>query len=327
MLEIFLWGGVFVLSLWLLLKASDYFTDSAEKIGLFFKLPTFVIGVTIVALGTSLPELVSSVWAVLQGYSEIVAGNVVGSNITNIFLILGITVIASTRSKFIRNTVNLDTQILLGATFLISLSMLDQKFTFFEGVLCVLGLGIFLYHTMVSKHGTKKEEKKLDKEVKEEMKNDEINKVNKFPVKDFLILVISSFFIFLGAKYTIDSVVYFSNLIQIGKDIIAASVVALGTSLPELAVSYTAVRKGNVEIAIGNILGSNIFNSLAVMGVSAMIGTLVISDSVLFFGLPMMMVATFMYVFITQDRKINKWKGGFLLIFYVFYIGKLFGWF
>jgi len=323
MLEIVLWGIVFIVSLGVLLKASDYFTDSAEKIGLFFKLPAFVIGVTIVALGTSLPELVSSVFAVLKGSSEIVAGNVVGSNITNICLILGITALITTRSKFNHNIINVDLPILLGSTFLTGMMMIDGKFTFSEGILSLLGLSVFLFHTITSNRGTKKDKDQMKKEISiDSMKI----KNKKFPFNNLAILGISSIFIFLGAKYTIDSVIYISEVINIGKDIIAASVVALGTSLPELAVSYTAARKGNIEVAVGNILGSNIFNSLAVMGFAALIGTLIIPQNILFFGLPMMLISTFMYIFITQDREIDKWEGSFLLVFYVFYIGKLFGW-
>ncbi len=323
MSEIVLWGGIFVISLAILMKASDYFTESAEKIGMFFKLPAFVIGVTIVALGTSLPELVSSVLAVLKNHSEIVAGNVIGSNITNIFLVLGIVAIVSTKRKFSQKVVGTDLLALLGSTLLIIIAMMDREFTFFEGVLCVLGLFLFLYHTVFSKHGNWIEKLEMKSDIEEDL---EVEKINKFPGGSLLVLIGSSIFIFLGAKYTIESVVYFSNLIQIGTEIIAASVVALGTSLPELAVSLAAARKGNIEIAVGNILGSNVFNAFAVMGISAMVGTLIIPENILFFGIPMMVAATFMYVFVVRDQKIKKWEGVFLLIFYVFYIGKLFGW-
>ncbi len=187
-----------------------------------------------------------------------------------------------------------------------------------------LGFGVFLYHTIFSRQVNIIDKFKIKKSIKENL---QAKDNNKFPFKSLLLLVASSIFIFLGAKYVIDSVVYFSNLIHIEKSIIAASIVALGTSLPELVVSWSAARKGNLEVAMGNILGSNIFNAFVVMGVSAMIGTLIISDSILFLGIPMLVIATFMYVFVIQDRKIKKWEGIFLLIFYVFYIGKLFGWF
>ncbi|MFQ5887680.1 MAG: sodium:calcium antiporter [Candidatus Hydrothermarchaeales archaeon] len=97
----------------------------------------------------------------------------------------------------------------------------------------------------------------------------------------------------------------------------------MGTSLPELTVSITAARVGKPEIAIGNVLGSNIFNSLAVMGISALFGTLLIPQSILTFALPLMLIATLLYLFITQDRQITKWEGWLLLLFYLFFIGKI----
>jgi cation:H+ antiporter len=138
-----------------------------------------------------------------------------------------------------------------------------------------------------------------------------------------LMTVLSAFFIYLGAKYTVESIIQLSEILSIGKEIIAASAVALGTSLPELIVSATAAREGKAELAIGNILGSNIFNSFTVMGVSSLFGTLLIPQSILTFALPIMLVATILYVFMTQDKQITQWEGGLLLIFYIFYIGKL----
>ena len=322
MSTIIFWGAIFIISLFVLIKASDFFTDAAEAIGLFLKLPSFIIGVTIVALGTSLPELTSSILAVSEGYPEIVSGNVVGSNITNIFLILGVVSFVTTRNILKHNILRVDLPILLGSTFLIGVSMIDGEFSFWEGVLCLVGLLVFFYHSKSSERGGKKGEQELSKDVKEETG---LKFIKRFPYKSLGILIVSSVFIFVGAKYTVDSVVEISSLLKVGTEIIAATVVALGTSLPELAVSYSAARKGNLEIALGNILGSNIFNALAVMGITSMVGTLIIPESVLYFGLPVMIIATFMYVFITQDKELTKWEGSFLLIFYVFYIGKLFG--
>lgn len=324
MLEIILWGGVFVASLAVLVKSSEYLTLSAEKIGLFFKLPAFVIGVLIVTLGTSLPELASSIIAVYQGYSEIVAGNVIGSNITNIFLILGIVGIFAVDKKFKNGINNTDLVALIGSIFFLTLAILDRKFSFFEALLSLGCFLIFLYYTVFSKEGREDKEAGFFERIKQKF---DASQRKKFPVKSLMVFIFSAFFVFLGAKYTIDSVVYFSNLIQVGKAVIAASVVALGTSLPELAVAWSSARKGKIEVAVGNILGANIFNSLVVMGVSGLVGDLIISSKILLFGLPMMITAVLMYLFIVRDKEITKWEGSFLLIFYFFYIGKIFGWF
>ena len=317
MLEILIWIAVFVASLFVLIKASGYFTHSAEKIGLFFGLPVFIVGVTIVAIGTSLPELISSIFAVLRNSSEIVVGNVVGSNITNIFLILGIAAIVGKKLKITYELIHVDLPILVGSAFLFAAMIWDGVFTLPEALLSIVGIIIYFLYTINS------EKRHEDVEIKKEMK-EELRKKKKLDTKTIAILVVSAVFIFIGAKYTIESVIKLSEIFNLGKEIIAISVVALGTSLPELAVSITAVRKRKPEIAVGNILGSNIFNTFVVMGVPAFFGALIIPQSILSFGLPMMLIVTLMFFFITQEKEITKWEGYLLLLFYVFFIGKLF---
>lgn len=322
MFEIAIWAAIFVVSLGVLLKASDYFTDSAEEIGLFFKLPAFIIGVTIVAFGTSLPELLSSIFSVLEGSSEIVIGNVVGSNITNIFLILGIGAIVAKKIKVNHEIINVDLPIMMGSAFLLALMLWDGKFSLAEAFLCIAGLCIYLFHTITVKMKSSPDEKQLERDLRKEFR---AIKFREFPVKSLLTLCGSLIFLFVGAKYTIESAIALSEFLKIGKEVIAGSVIALGTSLPELAVSYAGARRGKADIVVGNVLGSNIFNALGVMGISGFFGTIVVPSSVLSFGLPVMIVATILYLFITQDKEITRWEGGFLLVLYIFYVGKLLG--
>lgn len=326
MFEIVLWFLVFIISLAILLEASDYFTESAESIGLFFRLPVFIVGVTIVAIGTSLPELAASVFAVMKNSSEIVSGSVVGSNITNIFLIMGLLGFFGRKVRFSYEIINVDLPLLMGSALLMFFVMIDGRVSFFESILCLSGLLIFIFHTVdLSKRINRKKEKKLELDLK-----DEVNfrkSLKKFPFKSLIILLISSSFVFASAHYAIQSVIELSLLLKIGMEVIGASVVALGTSLPELVISFNSFKRGNPEIAIGNILGSNIFNSLGVIGVAGLFGSLAVPLSIISFGLPVMFVATLLYVFITQDKEITRWEGGFLIIFYIFYIGKLFNWF
>ncbi|MCH8003971.1 MAG: calcium/sodium antiporter [Nanoarchaeota archaeon] len=317
MLEMLIWIAVFVASLFVLIKASGYFTDSAEKIGIFFGLPAFIVGVTIVAIGTSLPELISSIFAVLKNSSEIVVGNVVGSNITNILLILALAAIIGKKLKITFELIHVDLPILVGSAFLFAAMIWDGVFTLPEALLSIVGIIIYFLYTVNSEREHK------DAEIKKEMK-EELRKKKKLDIKTIAILVVSAVFIFIGAKYTIESVIKLSEIFNLGKEIIAVSAVALGTSLPELAVSITAVRKGKPEIAVGNVLGSNIFNTFVVMGVPAFFGALIIPQSILTFGLPMMLIATLLFFFITQEKEITKWEGYLLLLFYVFFIGKLF---
>jgi len=314
MLDLLIWGGVFILSLFVLIRASAFLTDSAEKIGISLGISAFVVGVTIVAVGTSLPELISSIFAVLSGSSEIVIGNVVGSNITNIFLILGIAgLIARKKLIITRNLVQFDLPVLVGSAFLLLIMVWDGVFTLFESILSLTGMVIYtLYLTKTNIKGGRIQIKR------------EIGSKKKIDIKVWMSLILSSVFIFIGARYMVESILELSKILQIGIEIIAVSVVALGTSLPELFVTVSAARRGKPEIAIGNILGSNIFNTFVVMGIPGLIGTLTIPKNMLTFSLPIMLIATFMYFFITQDKQITKWEGLLLLLFYVLFIGKLF---
>jgi cation:H+ antiporter len=312
MFSISTWVAIFILSLIVLIRASGFFTNSAEKIGIHFGVPPFIVGVTIVSVGTSLPELVSSVFSVQRGASEIVIGNVVGSNITNIFLVLGVVAIVGERLKISYDLVHVDLPLLVGSAFLLTITVWDRVFSLPEALLSIAGYILYAHYTVhlerVNEHSTLKknqDKKRLDRKL-------------------LVVLVVSAVFIYVGAKYTVESIIKLSEFLNVGKEIIAASAVALGTSLPELMVSATAAKQGKPELAIGNVLGSNIFNAFAVMGVSAMFGSLIIPTSITGFALPLMLGATLLYVFITQDRQITKWEGGLLVIFYIFYIGKLF---
>lgn len=318
-MELIFWLAIFVVSLFVLIKSSDYFVDSAEKIAIFFKLSPFIIGVTVVSLGTSLPELISSIIAVLQGTSEIVIGNVVGSNIANIFLVLGFCAVIGKNLKIDYDILDIDLPLLVGSAFLLGWTILDGVFTWKDGILCLLGLIIYLMYTLQAKHP----EDIIDKDIKKIQKE----KKKKFEWKYVFFIFVSGVFLYLGARYTVDSIVNISQILGVGEEIIAVTAVALGTSLPELMVSFNAAKKGKPEIAVGNILGSNIYNSFAVMGIPALIGPLVIPQNIITFSLPMMLVATFLYVLMTQNKRISRWEGYTLLLFYVFFIGQSFGFF
>lgn len=310
MSPLILWVIVFAVSLYVLLRASEYFTRAAEQIGLSFGIPDFIVGLTIVAIGTSLPEIVSSVFAVLQGSSEIVIGNAVGSNVTNIFLIVGIAAIVGKKIEIIYDLIHIDLPLLMGSALLLAVMVWDGSFTLFEALLCLVGLVVYILHAVFTKE-------KRGRAMRGSTQKQRLSG------KTVVMLVISALFIFLGGKYTIESVIKLSGLLQIGTEIIAASVVALGTSLPELAVTIAAARHGRPEIAVGNVLGSNVFNALAVMGIPALLGPLVIPSTIITFGIPMMLIASLLFFFMAQDKEITQWEGWLLLIFYVFYIGTL----
>tara|TARA_Y100000310_G_scaffold344857_1_gene460053 strand:- start:8085 stop:9023 length:939 start_codon:yes stop_codon:yes gene_type:complete len=306
------WSIALILAIIVLVKSSDHFTDRAEKIGLHHGLQPFVVGVIIVSIGTSLPEFVSSLVAVLRGSSEIVIGNVVGSNITNICLVLGLSAIIIKKIKLTYGVMHVDLPLLMATAFLLAVTIWDGVFTFFEALLCVAAFLLYLMYTIHTK-------KTHPDKIKKAIKSDRVH-----TKADYLVLLISTIFIYFSAEYVVKSVINISQIVNIGTEIIAVSAVALGTSLPELAVSIDVIRKGKPEIAVGNVLGSNIFNATFVMGIPALFGNLNAPPTITGFALPLMLIATILTVFMMQEREMTKWEGWMLILFYIFFVGKLF---
>ena len=310
---------MFILALFFLIKSSDYFVDSAENLGIFIGLPGFVIGLLVFSLGTSLPELVSSVFSVFKDSSEIVIATVIGSNIANIFLVIGISAIFAKKLKIDYDIVNNDLPLFAASAFLLGFIVLNLKVTIFEAILCILMLLFYIIFTFKISRDYK------DKEIKKEFKSIDKKAKKQNAFKNLGMFIFSMVLIYFSAKYLIEAIIQISSFLNIAKEIIAISAVAFGTSLPELFVSVNAARKGKPELAIGNVLGSNIFNSVGVIGVSALFGSLVIPKSILMFGIPFMIVATLLYFFIVQDRVVTYIEGFTLLIFYLFFLGFMFG--
>ena len=312
-MSLFFWIGVFLISLAVLIKAADCFTNSAGKVGRFFGLSPFIVGVTIVSIGTSLPELASCISAVLKGATEMVAGNVVGSNIANILLVVGLAVVLSKKGRLqvTRNLINLDLPLLAGGSIILMLMFLwDGKVTFWEGIIALAGYFVYLHYTLKHKEGKEKEKEKAKKE--------------KLNLKIILGLVFGAIFIYYGANYAIESVVKISEILNIGTAVIALTAVAIGTSLPEIFVSISAARKGNDALALGNIFGSNLFNGFVVLGIPALITTLDVTPIILSVGIPFFIAATLLYVISGITRKIYKWEGAMYLLIYILFIAKLF---
>ncbi|MDD3178283.1 MAG: calcium/sodium antiporter [Candidatus ainarchaeum sp.] len=320
MFSLAVWIIVFLASLFLLIKSSDYFIDSAEKIGVYFGLPAFVIGIIIVSIGTSLPELISSIFSVLKGASEIGVGTVIGSNITNIFFVLGLTAVVYRKTiKINYNILSSDLPFLVATSFIVGIMLFNQTFTVLETIICLVLLVFYIYNIISSSRTSK------DKELRKEFSDIENSKKKLNILKTLFILILSCAGIYFGAKYVVDSILNISSILKIATDIIAISAVALGTSLPELVVTLQAIRKNKPEIAIGNVLGSNIFNLVGVIGITSLFGKIVVPSSLLTFGIPMLIVSTLIYFFVIQDNKLTYIEGFALLIFYIYFLGHIFG--
>jgi cation:H+ antiporter len=265
-----------------------------------------------VSLGTSLPELIISIISILNGSSEIVIGNVIGSNITNTFLILGVMAIVGKQLRMKYENIHLN--FLIGATFLLLIIAWNRKIVLFEAVILLLMCILYLRSTLTLE---RRREQRAYEESQTERKTKKLNK------KTIITLISTPILIYFGAQYTVTSIIELSRIFNIGTEVIAASAVAFGTSLPELAITLSITKKGQLEIAVGNVLGSNVFNILLVIGVSGLIGRILIPQHMLVFDLPVLLIATLLFFFITRDRDISKWEGYMLVIFYVLFIGKI----
>ncbi|MCB0294969.1 MAG: calcium/sodium antiporter [Calditrichaeota bacterium] len=311
-MDLLMWTGIFIVSLAGLIKASDYFTASAEQIGLMIGMSPYVVGATIVAVGTSMPELVSSMFAVYQGSSEIVVGNVIGSNVANILLILAMGAIFSKSVLTVDvKAMYADNLMLIASAMFFGITIIDRLFTRGEAGFFLLAMILVVVYTIRKERSNKAARLRTGNEPPKR-------------IRPFLILIISALGVFFGAKFTILAIINIAPLLNIGAEVIAVSAVAIGTSLPELAVTMAAVRKNQTEIIIGNVLGSNIFNTFAVMGFSGLLGDLAVPDDLIFIGMPVMVAASLLLIFILRDSKVNKWEGWLFLLFYGYFILKIF---
>ena len=337
-MSLFFWIAVFIVSLVVLIKSADFFTESSEKVGIDLKIPPFIVGIAIVSIGTSLPELATSVVAALKNETEIVAANAVGSNIANILLIIGIASIVARKMSIKRSLINLDLPLLACATTLAIFILLDGKVVFLEGVILLFTYLIYSFYIISSgkerkilshtaRHGENIHENDHHhrKETKLKTFKKFWNYKPKIEIGVILTLVISAIFICLGANYTVESIVKISEILNIGTSLVAMSAVSIGTSLPELVVSVGAVMKKKYEIALGNVFGSNIFNTLIVIGVPALICDLKVDNVTYSIGIPFLIGATVLYVFSGISRKIYNWEGMMYLIIYALFLIKIFG--
>ena len=305
-MDVLLYLGLFVVSLAVLLKASDWFIDAAEEIGLSLGISPFIIGVTIVAFGTSLPELATGVASVLSGESQIVVNTVIGSNVANIALVLGLVAVVVKKIELEYNIWHIDMPYLWGSAFLLWFVLMDRQVQLFEAILFIIGIVIFLSYSFKSDHGSG-----------EVMRS-------KASWRSFFMLIVGGILVWLSADYTIQSIRKLSEIAGIPSGLIAITAVAIGTSLPEVIVSLSAARKGKTSIAVGNVLGSNIFNTYVVMSVPVFFGELEIPAIITEFSLPLMVAMTILFGIMANNKKITRWEGFVLLMFYVFFSYELY---
>lgn len=301
-----------ILGFVILIKGADIFVDGASSVAANFKVSKMLIGLTIVSFGTSAPEFAVSIKSLLSGSGDIVLGNVIGSNILNILLILGCCGLVHTLNVK-NNTVKKELPItmLISTLFavLLSDSIFDKgitnSFTRGDGVALLLFFMIFIYYLITIAR------KKVDKEDENEV----------LPmIKALFFTIIGLVGIILGSNFVVDSATFLAESMGVSQRIISLTIIAFGTSLPELVTSVTATKKGEYDIAIGNVVGSNIFNIGIVIGLPvALLGGIGIISFSYIDLLVMIAAAVLLFMFSFNDYKITKKEGILFLIVFITY--------
>lgn len=306
-MELIIQIGLLAIGFFMLVKGADYFVDGAAGIATKFGIPQLVVGLTIVAMGTSAPEAAVSITGAMHDAADIAIGNVVGSNILNILIILGITGFITTIAVQ-KSTLMIEMPFMLAITVvLIVLGMTGNELTWIEGVIFwILFIAYLVYLYFLAKKGAE-EEKTEDR-----------------PVWKLLIfIIVGGAVVVFGANISVDAATAIATAIGISEKFIGLTIVALGTSLPELVASVTAARKGNADIAIGNIVGSNIFNVLFVLGTSALITPIPYQSTFLIDGIIAVAAGVLLWVATIRKRELNRTWGIIMLLGYAAYFAYL----
>ena len=298
-----------IIGLILLVVGSNYLLKSAVDLSLKLKLSKVVIGLTVVSFATSAPELLISISSALKGSADIAISNVIGSNIANLGLVLG-TALCFTKIKIPKSNMKFDWTFLMIISFLFFYFINDLSVSRSEGVLLFLALILFLVFIIKIRDDADVEEIKI---------NTSSNS------KILILILVSSTLLYFGSELFVSSSIYFAEYFGVSERVIGLTLVAIGTSLPELVTTLVAIYKSELDISIGNIIGSNIFNILAVIGLTSIVTDLnILSERILSFDIYVMILFSFILVFFyysENKRFLNIYHGIiYILLFVTYYI-------
>ena len=306
---------LFFAGLLLLYFGAEYMVSGSSRFALSFGIRPLVIGMTVVALATSMPEMMVSLAAVLKGTSDIAAGNIIGSNIANVGLILGAAAILAPM-RVDPNTLRKDIPIMLAASVLLVLFSLDGVLGFTDGLLLVAGLIAFIVYCVVSGRRSVTARPAEETVVAEEKRHRR---------RDLVLILVGIVGLGVGAELMVRSAIIIARAAGLSDMLIGITIVALGTSLPELAASMMGAWRGEMDLSVGNVIGSNIFNLLFVLGTCAMIRPIAIEPAALRFEVPVMLLFSFALLpLIGRRMRLGRTEGGLLLLGYLMFIGFYF---
>ena len=305
-MEVILSAALLVIGLVMLCFGGNWLVSGGVGIAKKLRISNLVIGLTIVAYGTSTPELAASI-AAAGDHGAIILGNIVGSNIANVGMVIGVSAIlipvAIQKSVFRK-----EIPIMLGVSFLLVLLSIDGELSQYDGALLLVGLGVFAFFTF-------RDALKQRTTTKDNSENTQ----NNIYVKSFGLIGIGIVVLYIGAILTVDNAVIIATEFGLSEKIIGLTVIAIGTSLPELITSIIAIRKGHSDVGIGNIIGSNIYNILMIMGVGAALGG-VLTTSDIYVDYAIMIIFSLSLLIGLKTKIINRTLGVILAAGYVLYL-------
>jgi len=296
---------IFVLAMAALIFGADMLIRESEKIALRFHISEFIIGATLIALGTSLPEMAASVAANLDGKSEIAIANVIGSNIFNITLVLGMIFIITKVINPDRDFFAKDSTWAMVPVLVFILMVFDGVISRFDALLLLLLMGSYILFLLREARGI----------ISDQLEDEDREQDQLFSwIKTLPLIAIALLMTIVGANFTVESASHIAKSFGISEWIIGIVMISLGTSLPELVVSISASMKGKVDMAIGNIIGSNMANTTIVLAMAALVKPMHFDVSLYLFDITTMIIATLMLVFITANKLYSKPAGISLFI-------------
>ena len=311
-----------LIGLAILVWSADMFIDGATTLANSLGVPSFLIGVVILGLGTSAPEMVVSVLAALEGSPELALGNAYGSNIMNIAVVLGTTALISPIIIH-KSIVKRDLPLLLVITLLAAWQLRDGQLSQSDGIILLLGLAaVFIFQIVMNLRSSRQEDKKIASKNNEHSENKDRQSAGIF--RGLASLIIGMSILILSSRAIVWGAVELATFWGLSELIIGLTVVAVGTSLPELVASLSAARKGEHDMALGNIIGSNIFNTLGVVGLAALIAPIsaypiILSRDVLVMGLLTLLLVVLCVFAYIKKRSFGRTSGAILLLFFIGY--------
>lgn len=302
-----------IIGLIILIVGGDYLVRGSSSIALRLHLSPLVVGLTIVAFGTSAPELVISIQSALKGSPDITMGNVVGSNICNLALVLGLTAVINP-VKVQANSIKVDWPMTMGSSILLFVMVREGYLKAYEGIIMLVFLIIYLFLTI-------KKSRKENMALKEEENEDIPDAPSKQYWKDIVFILIGCVGLYYGSEWFVGSAKDLALSLGVEERVVGLTIVALGTSLPELVTAAVASSKGQTDLALGNLMGSNIFNILSILGITSIIKNINVNEIILHKDIIWMLLITLMILpLMIMRREVGRVDGLILLIVYSVYI-------